>query len=594
VATASAESRRVLLLHSYGRSFAPWNDITGRFRAELVGQSPYPIDLYEAELQGERFEPSADQGPILDYLRALFAGRNLDLVVAMGAPAARFILQNRSRIFPSTPMLIAGAAERTFTDTPLTANDTAVAPEFDEGIEIDNILRLLPDTTGIAVVMGTSPIERFWADSLRRDFARFAGRVTFEWLDTLSLDQMVARVAALPPGSAIYYTHVHVDAAGVPQEHALERLRQAAKAPIFSFMDSYFGQGVVGGPMLSGQELARRSAAVAVRILGGEPAGSIKTLPLGPGPPMYDWRELRRWNISESVLLAGSIVQFRLPTTWELYRWQIVAGLAALMVQAAMIAWLLIESRRRRRAEIMARATMAELTQVNRIATAGELSASIAHEINQPLTGMVADASAAIFWLKAKTPNLDEAQTSLRRIVSSGLRAGAIVANLRAMFGKDPAENAPVDVNKVVSTVLEVVRLELRKRNIELETHLANALPSCTGREIQLQQVMLNLVMNAVESIESAASQPRKMRVTTEAADGQGVRVSIEDSGTGIAEANLERVFEPLFTTKPRGMGMGLAICRSIIESHGGGISVLPAAARGAVFRFDLPASRPD
>jgi PAS domain S-box-containing protein len=354
---AEAQPRRVLLLQSYGPHFQPWSIIASQFREELLRQSPYGIDLYEASLQSERFEPSHEQKPFLDYLRALFIEQRPDLVVAMGAPAARLFLQHRALMFPSTPLLITGADERTFNDIGLTSTDTAVASEFDQAKPIEHILQVLPGTTNIAVVIGASPIDKFWTAEYRRALQPLTDRVLFDWFDELSAEEMVTRVAALPPHSAIYYAHVHVDARGVPQEddRVLSRLHEVASAPIFSWIDSNFGHGIVGGPLLSTQELARRSAAVAIRILGGETPGNVKTPTLALNAPKYDWRELQHWHISEAALPPGSDIYFRGPSAWVQYRVQIVAGLAAFLMQATLICWLLYERRRRRMAEVVAR-----------------------------------------------------------------------------------------------------------------------------------------------------------------------------------------------------------------------------------------------
>src|SRR5215472_14734815 len=285
----------------------------------------------------------------------------------MGAPAARLFLQHRALMFPSTPLLITGADERTFNDIGLTSNDTAVASEFDQAKPIEHILQVLPRTTSIAVVIGASPIDKFWTAEYRRALQPLTDRVLFDWFDELSAEEMVTRVAALPPRSAIYYAHVHVDAHGVPQEddRVLSRLHEVASAPIFSWIDSNFGHGIVGGPLLSTKELARRSALVAVRILGGETPGNIKTPTLALSTPKYDWRELKRWHISEAVLPAGSEIYFRGPTGWEQYRAQILAILAALLVQGALISWLLYERRRRYVAEAATRQTMSDLSHMN-------------------------------------------------------------------------------------------------------------------------------------------------------------------------------------------------------------------------------------
>src|SRR5262249_44437308 len=176
----------------------------------------------------------------------------------------------------------------------LTANDAAVSVVLDLPKFIEHILRVRPDTTHIAYAIGASPLERFWVEELRRASQPFTNRVTFEWFDDLSFEEMLKRVAKLPPHSAVFFGDIRVDAAGVLLDHerALGRLRKATSAPIFSYVDSYLGHGIVGGPLLSTEALGRRMAAVAIRILSGETPGNIKTPPLELGAPVYDWREL--------------------------------------------------------------------------------------------------------------------------------------------------------------------------------------------------------------------------------------------------------------------------------------------------------------
>src|ERR1051325_6663134 len=503
-AIAAAQPKRILLMHSFGPTFGPWNAISGRLREELRQQSPYPVDLYEASLQGERFAEAPDQGPFLDYLRGLFEGRDLDLMVAMGAPAARFMLRYRTNLFPSKPLLIAGADERTFANGELSANDATVPVPVAPSLQVDDILRLLPETTDIAVAIGDSPLERFWLTEVQRSFQRFGTRARFHWLNKLSADDMVKHVLALPPRSAIYYATVRVDAIGEPQEEdrVLLRLLQAGRSPVFTYIDTDFGRGIVGGPMLSSREIAQRTATAVVRMLGGETPATIKTASIGASAPKYDWRELRRWKITEASLPPGSVVQFRQPTMWETYRWQILLLSAAILVQAAMIMVLLYEHRRRRVAEVTARTSMSELMQMNRIATAGELSASIAHEVNQPLTGISARASAAVRWLAKDPPDIEKVRNMLREIVNASDRAADVVGSVRAMFKKDSKERSAVDINKLTRTVLEIVRVELQKNGVELQTALSEDVPAVECDPVQLQQVILNLVMNAIEAMQ--------------------------------------------------------------------------------------------
>src|SRR6516164_2607728 len=228
-----------------------------------------------------------------------------------------------------------------------------------------------------------------------------------------------------------------------------------------------------------------------------------------------------------------------------------------------------------------------ELTQLNRVATAGELSAAIAHEINQPLTGIVTMANAALRWLSRENPDISRARDAMNKVVAAGHQASDVIMNVRGLFGKDTQEKTPTDLNTLIQSVLAMVSIDLHKQSIESQLTLSEQLPPVVGNEVQLQQVILNLVMNAIESMDSAET--RVLSIKSGITGRDGVRVSIADTGSGIDQANLNRIFEPMFTTKARGMGMGLSICKSIIESHNGRIWLTAGSPRGSVFQFELP-----
>lgn len=286
------------------------------FRTELARQSAAPIEFLEASLETVRFTESGSEIPIVDYLRVLIAGRPPALVVPFGAPAMNFLQRHRERLFPGVPILFSALDRRHLRDVSLGANATAVSVSLDLPGIVENILHVLPRTETIAVVIGNSPLEKFWLTELRQELQPFTNRVQFTWLNELSFESMRKRLAALPPNSAIFYALLLMDAAGVPyeQERALEILHSEAIAPIFGVFDNQLGRGIVGGPLYPTQEVTRESVRLALRILGGESPSSMQPLSLGSGTPVYDWRELKRWNISESRLPPGSVVRFREPT----------------------------------------------------------------------------------------------------------------------------------------------------------------------------------------------------------------------------------------------------------------------------------------
>ena len=352
VSGAQPEPRQVLLLYSYERDLGSHNAFANLFRPELSRLFAEPVDFIEVSLQAARLKPSASEESIVNDLRSTFPRRRLDLVVPVGGPAAVFAQTYRQQLFPTAPMLLAGVDRRFVQNRALTANDTAVAVEHDPPQMIETILRLLPDTRTIFVVIGASQFEQFWLEELKRGLRRFEGRLTFIWTNELSFEEMLKGCASLEPQSAILYGVLSVDAKGVrhAEERTLSALHAAAKAPIFGLHSTQLGRGIVGGPLLSIEDLSRNTASVAVRILRGESPQSLTAMQVAT-TPAFDWRELRRWGIAEDRLQPGSVVRFREPTAWQRYKPQIIAGVALGSVQAVIVFALLASLVKRRRAE---------------------------------------------------------------------------------------------------------------------------------------------------------------------------------------------------------------------------------------------------
>jgi PAS domain S-box-containing protein len=235
------------------------------------------------------------------------------------------------------------------------------------------------------------------------------------------------------------------------------------------------------------------------------------------------------------------------------------------------------------------RDAQADLAHVNRVATMGQLTASIAHEVNQPIAAAVTNAQAALRWLGAQPPVLEEVQQALDRIVKDGKRAGDVIGRIRALIKKMPARKDRLDINEVVLDVIALTRSETLKHGISVQTRLAERLPPVAGDRIQLQQVILNVIMNAVEAMSGIDEGARELQIATKTDAAGAVLLAVRDSGPGLDPTSEDRVFEAFYTTKPDGMGMGLAICRSIIEAHGGRMWAAANEPRGAVFQFTLP-----
>jgi signal transduction histidine kinase len=587
------ESKRVVILHSFGRDFQPWSAYALSIKVELQRQSPWPLEFQEHTLLSARFSDPGSETPFVGYLQSLYAGRQPDIVLSIGAPVARFVQKYRAELFPKTPMVLTAVEQRLVNRIDLTDIDTAIEIHNDFSVFFESILKVLPATQTIGVVIGASPLEKFWLEEAKKEAKPFENRVAFVWYADLPFEEILKQATALPPHTVLFWGLMSVDAAGVTHEGdlALRRLYAVANAPIFSFQEAFFNGDTVGGPMHSIAESGRQTANATIRILGGEIPSNIKVPPIEFASPKYDWREMQRWDISENNLPPGSKVLFREPHIWDRYGWQLTLIAGVILVQGGLIGGLLHERRRRLSAEIESRQRMVELAHLNRNSAAGELTTSIAHELNQPLGSILANTETAESMLKDASPNLGEIREILADIRRDDLRASEVIRRLRSVLKKTPFEMIDLDLNKTAQEVIGFLGAVARGRDIALKCDTTSVDLRVKGDAVQLQQVVLNLILNAMDAIPQGETERREVNVAT-SLSAAGAKISVSDTGSGIAADDLKNVFNPFFTTKPEGMGMGLAIVRTIVEAHHGQVSAENQVSGGAMFTITLPIAR--
>jgi PAS domain S-box-containing protein len=574
-------------------------------------------------------------------------------------------------------------------------------------------LRLLPRTKHFALVSGTSHSDQI-SETAYRSLSRHSGIDLID-LTKLPMEETLKRVGSLPPDTLVLYFSVFRDRTGkvfLPRE-AVSLISKSSNAPVFGFLETYLGFGIVGGRLMSLVKHGRESAALALRVLNGESPANIPFGGKDAYISAYDWRELKRWEIRETLLPPGSVVRHKRLSLWEEHRRTVLGGLAFVTVETTLIIGLFVNLARRRRAEAATAAselryrTVAdythdweywsapdgtfkyvspsceritgysandfmgdpslffrimhpedrkhweqhdcearvqsgprqvqfrivrkdgeirwidhvslpvdngqgsfgirasnrdvtdqkqaesdaqqrwnELAHVTRVATIGELTSSLAHEINQPLTAIRNYANAARRFLGQNEPDIPKAQEALQGIIRDDRRAAEVIGAVRGLLkGKEP-RYLPLQVNDLVQESIMFIRTDPGLKRLAIETKFGLNVPLVLGDRVQLQQVLLNLMLNARDATDEARS--RKILIKTEHANGM-VKVSVQDNGSGIAESYREKLFEPFLTTKPEGMGMGLAISARIIRTHRGAIGGENSAEGGAVFWFTLP-----
>jgi signal transduction histidine kinase len=580
-------SRSVLVLDQ-SAPLKPWSStIIAAVQSSKSDKPGNPISYYVEHLDLFGFGKRQYDDILRTYLSDKYRGKPIDVILSIGPSALDFAVRLRATEWPAVPIVFTAVSEAT-APHPIPPNTTGFFVQKTFANMVKAARTIIPNLKRLVLV--GNPFEgAIYYPQFAKEIPELSRE--FEIIDLMGLPvrEIRQRVAALPSDSAVFYFSINADPERtyVTGVEALPLIAEVTNRPIISDGETRVGEGSIGGFVLSPAEIGRDAGRLVMRILDGENASNIPVITGTTLKPMFDWRQLQRWNISESMLPAGSEIRFRPLGMWEQYSVQILAACVALLFQTALICWLVYEHRRRHVAEVKSRGAIAELTHMNRRAAAGQLSASLSHEVSQPLASIVTRASAALRWLRAENPNVERAEASLEGILAAGHRAGDIVASVRAMFKKDAPQKASTDINEIIRTVLSIVRVELQKNNIDLQTQLDEQLPPVQGDKVQLQQVVLNLVMNGIEAMHSV--RPCVLKVQTDRAKPGLVHVLVEDTGAGIDPSKLHQIFEPLFTTKATGMGMGLAICQSIIESHGGRICVSPAVTRGSIFEFELP-----
>jgi PAS domain S-box-containing protein len=718
---AQQRVRRVLLLYPYD-NMLPSTMIAGAaIRKRLQERSPAAIEFYVDFLDLSRFPDEADQLRTAHYLTEKYAGTALDVLMPLGVGGQRFAGKFRQIIAPDVPIVFCcGTATDLAADLP--RNTTGVYGELDLAKTLILAQRLQPEARDLVVISGAAEFDRQLLAQVRKQLEPYERRFDTKYWIGVPHASLLERTSKLTRGTIVIYASVFADDTGaifVPAQVA-GSLAKVSGAPIYAPFDTYLGQGVVGGYMDTYENSGIAAADLALEVLACADANAMAPRPTNTNAFRVDARQLERWQLSETNLPPDTIVSFKEPTLWEQHLGPILSAIAVIAFESALIAALLIQFLRRRRAEgslkesearwrsvfetsaagvavmdgnasfvatnaafqsmvgypdeelrglslvdlsvaderessrqlvdelrqgtrrhydavkqfqgrnaapvwghiylstipgddakprlfiattidITARKlaedamriAQSELAQVARLTTMGEMTASIAHEINQPLAAIVANGNAGLRWLANTTPDIDEVRATLKRIVSDGHRAGRVISGLRTMFKKNSQGNTAVDVNDLVREVLALVRGELDNRRVSVRTELEQ-LPQVLVDRVQLQQVILNLIMNARDAMASVDGRARVLRLRTERHEPGGIMVSVQDSGTGIGKRDMDRIFEPFFTTKPQGMGMGLSICRSIVEAHGGRLTASHGHPYGSVFQVILPIQEPD
>jgi len=535
--------------------------------SQLPGES---LDIYTAFLDEQRFPDQSHKDRLAEDLVAKFSDIPLDAIITVGGGALDFALEHRAAIAGDVPVVFGAMTEETIASLDLPDDVYGVVSNFDLLRTLRLALAAQPDAEDIYVVAGSSEFDRRWQDTARAQLGQSHERIPVTYLSDLTLAGFADAVAAVDHNSIIVFLTVFRDAAGDPIVglEALRVVSQAASAPVYSVYSNAIGAGALGGYVDTFVSIGEAIGDLAIAITDGDASGprTVET----SGAPTVDWRQVVRFGIDPALLPEGTVRRFYTPTAWEQYRLEILGALAIIAIQFATIAALIQQARWRRRLARELATERLELAHASRAAQLGELSGAFAHELNDPLGSILANAEAGLHLMRSDRPDLAEVRDILSDIAAEDRRAAGIITELRRLLMKGEAHFEALDLNALVDRTLALVRAELTGRNISVEFRPGASPVSVRASGAQIQQVILNLVLNAAEAVADMARTRRTITIAT-AIRPDGCRdLRVIDRGHGVTPEAASEAFRPFVTSKPGGLGLGLSICRSIAEAHGG------------------------
>ena len=589
VTAEERRSRSILVLDQSDLRGPFYYSVFSGLRSVLSADDRSHITIYTESLDLNRFRGKDHEALLQRYLKEKYQGVPIGVVVAAGAATLELVLRWRSELWPEVPVVFAMIDEIDFGRLRLPDGVTGNIVKVPLADSIKAARTLVPDLQTVAFVGDAwdgLTVYRNWKGEIP---IATSGLKVIDLVGQ-TMAEVRKQVVHLPDRSAIIYSAMFSDGEGTyyPPATAVGLVAEKANRPIVVAAETFLAPGGTGGFVIVPGRMGEEAARLVLRILHGEPASSMAPAMSAAVRPVFNWLQMQRWGVRDSDLPSGSEIRFREPGQWEKYRWQTLAVAAVLLIQAGLIWVLLHERHMRADAERESRNHLSELAHANRQATAGELSSTMAHELNQPLGAILTNTETAELILSSPAPNLSEVKEILADIKRDDIRASEVIDRMRGFLRRAPFEDKAIDLNDAVRKVFDFLSVQASARNVALSFEPSGEPLQVRGDQVQIQQVIMNLVVNSMDAMATIPN-GRSVIGRTEMNGGSSAVVSILDSGPGIPAEKLNEIFDPFFTTKKQGMGIGLSISRTIVQAHKGRIWAENQREGGAVFRLSLP-----
>ncbi|MBB5535025.1 sensor histidine kinase [Rhizobium giardinii] len=582
---------RVLVLYPYDERIAATTVAGEAVRARLLEATGGKIDLFSEFLDLSRFPEDRHIDRMAQFLATKYSDRRPDVVIALGEQSARFVVTHRASLAKDARIIAAGFNKSTARRMNLPSDVIGAFTEFNILKTAELAQQLQPDARHLFIIGGSSEFDRWWLETARADLAAFSKNYDTTYLENLTIEEFVAEAATFPVDSIVLALTIFKDSSGrnfIPRE-AVRQIAATATAPIYGPYPTYIDYGIVGGNVVTFESLGATVADLTLDALAGKPIAHVQA----PHFNVADARQLERWGLSEKDLPPGTVQMFRQPSFLEQHWLAALLAFAVVALQSIVISILLLERRRRHAAEIQSRHRLLEVIHLNQSATAGALSASIAHELNQPLGAIRSNAEAASIVLRSASPDMKLISQILVDIQEDDQRAHDIISRMRGLLKKrGEIDWQEFDLNELTTTAIKILQAEAMRRGVVVSTSRAPGALPVRADKVHVQQVVLNIATNAMDAMLEVAGRERKLTLETRLTKDAKAELSISDSGHGIPDDKLATIFEPFYTTKASGTGLGLSIARTIVETYGGRILASNRSEGGAVFRVVLPLAR--
>ena len=597
VAQGAVENKKVLMIFGDDSSIGTQVMMERALRSTLKNGSPVPVETY-SEYVSNKLASNDYEKELVALLRRKYEGKKFDVIFCIGRFPLTISLRDRAELFPGTPIVFLSIDERNIANLYPAPGLTGVWGEINFKPNLKLALALHPGTRRVVLIQGVSEIDKFWATKAKEDFREYASGLEFSDLAGLTIPAMRNALASLPPDTVVFFVSHILDKAGNAYESPdyLRQVSPASAAPIYGTTEAHLGGGAVGGAILSFEALGSEAGRVGLRLLAGEQPEAIPPH-LVPGVLMFDWRELKRWGISEASLPPGSVVRYKELSFWEQYKWHIVGALTLIALQAALIAVLLVERRRRQRAREALDQLNAELERRVASRTAAldsksrELESfaySVAHDLKAPLRSI--DGYSRLLVEDYSKDLADEARYFIGNIQTSTEEMGQLIDDLLAYSRLERREFNPgrLELHPLINRLVEQKRREAANHNIEFVINVNGG--SVVADADGLTQSLRNYLDNAVKFTQKV---PRPRIEVGAKETAEGCLMWVRDNGIGFDVKYGDKIFGIFQRLNPAedypGTGIGLALVRKAIERMGGRAWAESSPGQGATFYLKLP-----